>query len=90
MRKKDWKTLCLEHREFAVRIKRSFLIKMNNVVLPKIKRQKDKDIKKLNERADHKSLFYQVEMKQDELDNLIAEEFLAELGEMKGNYSQRD
>ena len=37
MRKKDWKTLCSEHREFAVRIKRSFLIKMNNVVLPRVK-----------------------------------------------------
>jgi hypothetical protein len=42
------------------------------------------DTKNLNERADHKSLFYQNEMNQNELDNLIFDEFLAELRAMEG------
>ena len=48
---------------------------MNNVILPKVKQQKELTIQKLNERADHKSLFYQKEINQDELDSLILNEF---------------
>ena len=77
MRKKDWKILCLDQPELALRLKRSFLIHMNNIILPLVKDKKENDIKKLNERADHKSLFYQHEINQDDLDNLILDEFLS-------------